>query len=208
MKHRQSVILFILLAAFTLCAFTIRDIQFAAMDPDDPKGKHQNYKGVILEVGETSLTLELRDGTSVTIQLTDETNYKMRGKKAVSAADLQAGMQAMVQAVRAGDEGADDGDDDGADNGVLTARRVMVIPSKPERVHRVGIVTAYTPDESITIQAKDEQLYTFLLTTETKILPPNRVNALEIGARVTIIAPRDPGAQELTAKGIVVHPAE
>ncbi|MEM5776787.1 MAG: DUF5666 domain-containing protein, partial [Anaerolineaceae bacterium] len=161
----------------------------------DPKGKRENYKGILVELGQTSLTLELKDGAAVTITLTDATIYKMRGRKNVGLADLQSGMQVMVQAVR-------------AEDGSLTARRVMVIPAKPERVHRVGVVTAYTPNESITIQAKDDQLYTFLLTGETKILPKDRAIELAVGARVTIIAPRDPSASAPTARGIVVHPPQ
>ncbi len=194
MKSRRPIILFVLLAALLLSGFSSLSARVAA-SPDDPKGKHENYHGVILELGETSLTLELKDGTPVTITLTADTEYKMRGNKEAGAADLQTGMRAVVQAIRTGD-----GD------GVLTARRVRIIPDKPERVHRVGMVTEYLPSESITIQAKDGQFYTFLLTAETKILPESRVNLLGSGAIVTIIAPRDPGAQTLTAKGIVVHP--
>ena len=192
MKSRLPVILFVLLAALLLSGFSSLPAR-AAAGPEEPKRKHENFKGVIIEMGETSLTLELKDGTSVTIALTADTVYKMRGNKEGDAADLQTGMRAVVQAVR-------------TDEDTLTARRVRIIPDKPERVHRVGIVTEYLPGESITIQAKDGQFYTFLLTAETKILPEPRVNLLVSGARVTIIAPRDPGEQTLTASGIVVHP--
>ena len=192
MKSRLPVILFVLLAALLLSGFSSLSAR-AAAGPEDPKGKHENFKGVIIEMGETNLTLELKDGTSVTIALTADTVYKMRGNKEGDAADLQTGMRAVVQAVR-------------TDEDTLTARRVRIIPDKPERVHRVGIVTEYLPGESITIQAKDGQFYTFLLTAETKILPKARVNLLGSGVPVTIIAPRDPGEQTLTASGIVVHP--
>lgn len=192
MKSRLPVILFVLLAALLLSGFSSLPAR-AAAGPEEPKGKHENFKGVIIEMGETSLTLELKDGTSVTIALTADTVYKMRGNKEADAADLQTGMRAVVQAVR-------------TDEDTLNARRVRIIPDKPERVHRVGIVTEYLPGESITIQAKDGQFYTFLLTAETKILPKARVNLLGSGVPVTIIAPRDPGEQTLTASGIVVHP--
>ena len=92
-------------------------------------------------------------------------------------------------------------------DGNLMARSVMAIPGQPIRVHRVGWVTEYLEGTSITIQASDGQLYTFSLTDTTKILPPGQESALVVGARVTIIAPRDPSGLGWTAIGIVVHPS-
>ena len=80
-------------------------------------------------------------------------------------------------------------------------------PGKPPKVHRVGIVTAYTPGTSITIQAKNGMTYTFTLTESAKILPLERTNQLTVGRRVTIIAPRDVTSGGWRALGIVVHPA-
>jgi hypothetical protein len=102
-------------------------------------------------------------------------------------------MKVMVQAFR--DQG-----------GNLITRAVMVIPGKPSKIHRVGMVTEYTVGHSITIQDKDGNTYTFALTHETKLLPAERAGALAVGARVTIIAPRDPASGGVTVKGIVIHP--
>jgi len=94
------------------------------------------------------------------------------------------------------------------ESGNLVARSVMVIPGKPSKIHRVGIVTAYTPGASITIQDKDGNTFTFTITGEIKLLPPERADQLAVGSRVTIIAPRDPASGGVTVKGIVVHPAK
>jgi hypothetical protein len=103
-------------------------------------------------------------------------------------------MIVMVQAIR--------GEDDS-----LTARKILLVPGKPAKTHGVGIVTDYQEGTSIAIQAKDEQFYTYFITAETKILPADRLNLLVVGARVTIISPRDVSSMEQTATGIVVHPA-
>jgi uncharacterized protein DUF5666 len=156
-------------------------------------GKHQNYRGTIASVSSSSLALTLSDGSSATFAVTSDTRIKIPGPNG-SSASLQTGMQAMVQAVA-----------DSSSN--LTACSVMAIPGQPMRVHRVGWVTEYTPGVSITIQASDGNFYTFSLTADTKILPAERAGELAVGSRVTIIAPRDPGALGWTALGIVVHPA-
>ena len=158
------------------------------------KGKHENYKGAITAVDGSSITLTLKDGTSVTVALTAETRIRIaKGKNDVSGG-LVVGMNVMVQAIRAEDDS-------------LTAKAVVAIPGKPAKTHRVGIVTAYTASGSISIQAKDGQTYTFLLTADTRVLPAERLELLVIGARVTIISPRDVSSLDRTATGIVVHPA-
>ncbi|MBA4376438.1 MAG: hypothetical protein C0401_09745 [Anaerolinea sp.] len=160
----------------------------------NPHGKRENYKGTITAVDAASITLTLKDDASVTIVLTPETRIRIPSVKDAVVDGLIPGMTVMVQAIR--------GQDD-----ALTARSVAVIPGKPTKTHHVGIVTAYEPGISITIQAKDEQLYTYLLTETTKILPAERLDLLVVGARVTIISPRDVTSLDQTAKGIVVHPS-
>jgi hypothetical protein len=93
------------------------------------------------------------------------------------------------------------------DAGVLTAKIVLAIPGKPNLMHRVGVVTEYLPGVSITIQTADESLFTYLITTETKILPAERLGQLIEGAKVTVIMSRDVTGGEPTASGIVIHPA-
>jgi hypothetical protein len=81
-------------------------------------------------------------------------------------------------------------------------------PGKPALVHRVGTVVAYLAGESITIQDRSGNQFTFILTAGTKILPNSRVASLGVGSYVTIIAPRKPhsGSAAFTATGIVIHP--
>ena len=89
----------------------------------------------------------------------------------------------------------------------LRANRYGDHPANGNPVHRVGIVTAYTAGSSITIEAVDGKPYTFVVSPDTKILPESRVDLLVVGARVTIIAPRDVTGGPAAATGIVVHPA-
>ena len=82
------------------------------------------------------------------------------------------------------------------------------MPGKPEKIHRVGVVTVYEAGKTITIEGKDGELYTFELSDTTKILPEERVDQLVVGAKVTIISRRDPTGGPLAAQGIVVHPED
>ena len=163
-----------------------------AKQADKLRGKHENFKGIVAAVDATSVTLTLRDGSSVTVSLSGETRIKFPGPK-VATNSLQPGMNAMLQAIR--DQG-----------GNLVAHFVMVIPGKPSKAHRVGVVTEYSPGSSITIQTRDGSISTFALTAETKILPAERAEELTVGSRVTVIAPRDIAGGEAIAKGIVIHP--
>ena len=166
----------------------------ATKQADNPHGKHENFKGTVNTVDSTSITLTLRDGSSVIIGLSADTRIKFPGPKNSAPSSIQSGMTVMVQAIR-----------DQSNN--LTARAVMVIPGKPSKIHRVGVVTAYTAGASITIQDKNGNPYTFVITGETKLLPAERADQHIVGSRVTIIAPRDPATGGVTVKGIVIHPA-
>ncbi len=165
------------------------------------KTKLNTFQGLIEAVDATSLTLTLKDGNTQAFTLTDETQVKVPtlGKTA-TIADLVKGERVTVAASK-------------AEDGTYTAVSIMVIPGKPEKIHRVGVVTEYTPangttDGSITIKDKDGQTFTFIVTSETKILPKDRAEELAVGRRVTIICPRDVAHRTLTAAGIVVHPEE
>jgi hypothetical protein len=162
---------------------------------DKPKGKHEHFKGTVAAVDSASLTLTLRDGSSVTIGLTADTRIKFPGPKNAAPTSIQPGMTANVQAIR--DE-----------NDQLVARMVLVIPGKPSKIHRVGIVTEYSPGASITIQDKDGNTFTFTIAGEIKLLPAERAGELAVGSRVTIIAPRDPATGGVRVIGIVIHPVK
>jgi hypothetical protein len=159
-----------------------------------PHTREDNYTGTIASVDATSLTLTLGDGSTANFVLTDKTAVKIPtlGKSATPA-DLKTGQKVTVRAYQDTTLG-------------LVASMIMVIPGKPEAVHRVGTVTDYLPGVSITIQDKDGLLSTFLLTPQTKILPTERTSTLAVGVRVTIISPRDVTGGPLTAYGIVIHP--
>jgi hypothetical protein len=81
-------------------------------------------------------------------------------------------------------------------------------PGKPIHFHRVGTVVAYLAGQSITIQDRQGNQFTFLLTASTKYLPKSRAASLGVGSYVTIIAPRKPhsGDTAPTALGVVIHP--
>lgn len=155
--------------------------------------KAQTYRGKVLSVDVGGFTLSLTDGTTAAFVVNETTVFKIPGVKNATLANVNVGVQAAVSAVQ-----------DPATL-VLTAKSVHVIPGKPVHVHRVGRVTAYTAGVSITIEAKGE-LFTFLLTPNTKILPKDRANLLKVGSWVTIISRRDVTGGALTAQGVVVHP--
>jgi hypothetical protein len=160
----------------------------------NPHGERVNFKGIIASADAGSLTVNLDDGSSMTVVLNEETRIRIPTQGNGSAAEgLLPGLQVHVQAV------ADD-------SGALTARSVQVVPGRPVQAHNVGTVSDYQPGVSITIEDKDGNAFTYLLTEETRILPAEREEMLEVGARVTIIAPRDVTTVDLVAAGIVVHP--
>ena len=167
--------------------------QKATQGVGKPKGKRTTYRGTVTAVGGGSLTLALDGGGSKTFAVTGSTRIHIPtlGREA-TLADLHTGVQALVQVLE--------------NDPSLTAIFINVVPGKPEPVHRVGIVTAYTPGASITVQDKKGGSSTFLLTPDTKILPKDRASQLGVGSLVTIISRRDPTGGPLTAQGIVVHP--
>lgn len=165
----------------------------ATEQAEKPKGPKQTAQGTITAVSASALTIELKDGTTQAFVLSAQTQIKFTGATNQADAALAAGMRVSVQAQDT--------------NGTLTALRVMVLPGKPVKVERVGLVTAYTPGSSISIAGKSGQIFTFTLTPATKILPKDRAETLAVGQRVTIISPRS-YRDQLIAKGIVIQAEE
>jgi hypothetical protein len=160
-----------------------------------PHGKGVVDRGTISAVDATSLTLTLGDGTSVSFVLNSSTIIKIPTLHGTGTwQDLSKGEQVIVMASLDASQ-------------QLVASMILLIPGKPELVHRVGTVTNYQPGVSITIEDKDGNSFTFLITPETRILPPDLASQLGVGSRVTIVAPRDVAHGTLTAAAIVVHPA-
>lgn len=189
---------------------------------DNLAGKKVHFRGVVTAVDAASLTIKLSGGEEIVFTLTDKTVFKIPtlGPDATWE-KLNPGVTVLVQAVKPKEAGTETetavASETAAGEQVasatptvsgLTAVKVLVVPGKPARIHRVGEVTAYEAGKSITIKARDGNEYTFALTDKTKILPDDRVDKLVVGAVVTIISPRDVTGGPLTAMGIVVHDTE
>lgn len=179
------------------------------------KNDKVNFRGLVVTSDATSLTLELKDGSTQVIKMDANTVIKYPTHFTPSATEVPtatetatvtetatatatpagplAGLQVMVKTVKQTDGG-------------FLALKVMVIPGKPEKVQRVGEVTAYTEGSSITIKAKDGKEYTFEISTSTKILPVG--STIKVGDTVTVIMPRVLTGQPLVAAGIVLHTAD
>ena len=140
---------FIFLSLIVVCLLIVSPVMAAPL-ANNPNARHEIYKGTITQVDASSITLELKDGTSVTAALTAETRIRIPTVKDATAAGLAEKMTVVVQTVRKGN--------------TLTAVALVVVPGKPAKTHRVGTVTAYEAGVSITIQAKDGKPYEFLLT--------------------------------------------
>lgn len=158
---------------------------------DRLKGKPEHFRGEVVSIDATTITLNV-DGSNVIIELTSDTRIRVPGTHEDT---IQPGMDAFVLAHRNND-------------GHLVAQSVMAIPGRPTRGHFVGVVTAYAPGASISIQPKKGDLITFSIGTDIKILPEARTAELTVGSLVTIIAPRDVTNPVLAAVGIVVHPVK
>ncbi|MEN6480869.1 MAG: hypothetical protein ABFD29_01645 [Anaerolineaceae bacterium] len=165
--------------------------EVAALKPE--KFKPEIYKGTVTEVTLDSLTLKMWDESTLQFRVNDKTRVKIPTVKGATVAEINLGVNATIHAYHGEEEN-------------LVAESIQIVPGKPLKIHRVGVVTAYTEAESITIQAKDGELYTFALSSGTKILPLSRIDQLGVGTKVTIISRRDPTGGALAAQGIVIHP--
>lgn len=182
--------LFVLLSMVAVLAMLTSPV-FAASHVGVATGIKENYKGTITLIDADSIELKQKGDVLITIPLSSGTVVKIPTKNDATLADLKAGMKVTVKTLRVDD--------------VLTATKIVLIPGKPTKVYRVGVVTDYQPGVSITIQAKNELSYTFLLTADTKILPAGQADQLVAGVVVTVISPRNPGSLDRTATGIVLH---
>ncbi len=164
------------------------------------KGKPQktvNRRGEIVSAVEGSLVISLRDGSLLTVLLTDVTDVKIPGKNTElsdMATGLLVGLKVNVKGIL-------------AEDGTFTAQKISVIPGKPVKMSNFGVVSAYTPDVSIEITDKKGGIFVYLLGVDTKYLPAERIAELQVGTLVTIISPRDVTGQLVVAAGVVIHPA-
>jgi len=159
------------------------------------KNQPVHYSGIIAASSATSLTLTLENQSTVDFMIDSNTQIKIPSLgNSATTGNLIVGQKVTIRAMK-------------NESGTLVALSISVVPGKPILVHRVGIVTEYTPAVTITIMDKYGKTFTFLLTDQTKILPADRADKLVVGSFVTIICPRDVTGGSLTATGIVVHPA-
>lgn len=165
-------------------------------------GKSVNFKGEIVSVDATTLVISLKDDSLVTLLVTEDTIVKIPGKKTDTSdtlAGLLVGMKVTVKATVV--PGVDEL------TTTITAQRITVIPGKPTKTSHVGTVSALVPGVSIEITTKKGEIFTYLLTENTKYLPAERELELAVGSVVTIISPRDVTGQPAVAAGVVIHPA-
>ncbi len=162
------------------------------------KGAVQVYKGTIESLAAPTFSITLVDGSLMEFTADDQTQVKVPTMKDATLDSLAVGEQVIVQTRTSADD-------------VVTVVKILLVPGKPPVVHRVGMVTDYSPasgdsDGSITIQDQADDTFTFTVTVDTKILPTGTTE-VNPGDLVTIIAPRNPATPtaQLTANGIVVH---
>ena len=165
----------------------------AAPAPRPPSHLRQrDFRGSLVSLDGSILTLHLQDGTSQAFTLAANTVLAGPSQAGgVTAAQVAAATRLRVSAQQA------------APNGAWTAVRVL-IEDHPRPVHSTdgpktsqaasptGLVKAYSPGESISLQLADGQAVTYPLNSATRLLPPGHSAELAVGGRVTLLAA--PGA--------------
>lgn len=149
--------------------------------------KRRGIKGTLSAKSSDSITVGTKSGT-IEIEVNDQTKYKVPGKKDATLDDIPVDSTVAVRVSRTVSE--------------TTALAVHLIPGKPQRVHRVGEVSALT-DTSITVKNKKGEESTFSLIHETKYLPAGEKP--KVGDVVTVVASRIPSEPNWTAKAVVIH---
>lgn len=159
--------------------------QIEKPEKDNQGQKKQHLRGTLIAVGENSITVQIGDEIK-TFLIGPDTRLVIPtlGNKA-QWDKLNKGVNIQIKAVQQEDES-------------LLAVSVNVVPGKPDRFHRVGVVSNYVEGESITIDGS-----TYKITADTVLLPAGA--KVEEGDSVTIISPRDVTGGDLVAKGIVVR---
>jgi hypothetical protein len=165
------------------------------LQPEWGKGRWHWGK---VEIIRGEVTLKGRDKGGDWVEVSEEKIYVEEGTRygvptlgnGGGLDDIEVGMKVVVQAYE--------------EDGKLYARHILVIPGRLQFRHHTGEVTEYIEGESITIESRNGETYTFVIEDELKILP--KAASLEVGDWVTVISRRDPTTEELTATGVVVHP--
>jgi hypothetical protein len=155
--------------------------------------KRHGVFGTVTSKGSDSFVVHTKQNDDYTVTVSGSTKFHIPTNPKATFADLHRGDRVAVNGTPT--------------DGGLAAKNVAVAPGKPSIQHRVGMVTLYTANVSITIRdIKDEtKTYMFALTNETEIRNP-KGSGVKIGDRVTVVSRRDPSTDTFTATAIVVHP--
>ncbi|MBI3240825.1 MAG: hypothetical protein HYZ49_00825 [Chloroflexi bacterium] len=164
------------------------------------------FKGTVAAISSESLTLSLANGETIVFIVNSATKIKVPALDSkATLADVKIGAQVKVQAVQTGKE-EKEGEEEGEEkDGAWLALSIHVVPGKPEKMHRTGMVTEYVAGVRISILAKDGKAYTFAITPNTKIITSRRANQLGVGARVTINASRETASVDWTVRSVEIH---
>ncbi len=161
-----------------------------------PLAKHHAFDGTLKSKTATSIVLTTKKQGDVTVNVNSETKYKVPGVKDATLDNIKVGDRITVLAVE-------------AKAGNL-ALHINLIPGKPVRMNRVGVVdkcdpaTCASPLTSITLKDKKGNTSTFVVNADTKIMLKRGATALAVGAQAAVVARRDPGTGQFTARQILV----
>lgn len=168
--------------------------RLATMRANQKTIRSDHLVGTITAIDSNSMTLTLRNGSSVILLLSPNTRTIAIDQEGnARPGNLNVGRVALVRCVR-------------DQNDLPTALVVLIASAQPIRIHLVGTVTEYTAGASITIQAMDGKSYMFTITERTDILSLKETDLLGVGSRVTIVTLRRASEVQSTALGIVVLP--
>lgn len=161
-----------------------------------PLNKHHSFVGNMTSISDDSFVVTTKNG-DVTITVNSETKYKVPGADNATLDNFNVGDRVAILAVEVTT-------DSGVEN---VALHVILIPGRPIYIHRVGTIESYQAGASITLKDRKGETSTFIVTGDTKIVfKKGATNSTEpkVGDRATVIARRDPAADQFTAKAIIV----
>jgi len=159
-----------------------------------PIVKHHSFVGTIKTISSASFVITTKKQGDVTIVVNAETKYKVPGVKNATLASFKVEDKIAVLAVEV--------------SGGNLALHVNLIPGRPIFIQRVGTIEAYQQGTSITLKDKKGELSVFTINSNTKILFKKGATEVKIGEQATVIASRDPGTDQFTAKDILVFTSQ
>jgi hypothetical protein len=156
-----------------------------------PLGKRHSFEGTIKSKVDTTLVVTTKKGDE-TFKVNSDTEYKVPGMKNAALDNFKIGNKVSVSTREVTISGTV----------VQVAQRLTLIPGKPIKVKRTGIITAYVENTSITVQDKKGNSTTFIIDANTKISLKKGVTGIAVGDQATISARRYPAESQFTAKTI------